>query len=154
MYYPRYVAIQSEDERLARYFVLQQAAYFAHKLVEVKLSQLGTTPERVMALWLIDKGYVRIPADIAKILFKENQSVAGLLNRMEAEGLAQRQKKAVGNMTFLKLTKKGKEIAGLMEKIPEWLAAITWDSLDTVRDSAASAIGYQLEDGSANLEVS
>jgi DNA-binding MarR family transcriptional regulator len=72
------------------------------------------TPEKAAVLWAC-KEYpgTLTPAEIARLVFRENQTIAGLLNRMEKEGLVTRVPKRKGHpFTEVKWTPKGEKLSG------------------------------------------
>jgi DNA-binding MarR family transcriptional regulator len=81
------------------------------KLAETRLAKVKLTPEKVAVLWAcMDSEGPLIPAEIARIVSRESQSVTGLLNRMEREGLVKRIPKRKGRpFTEIKLTQKGED---------------------------------------------
>jgi len=92
--------------------MIRQAWIAMNKAAETELGKVRLTPEMTAVLWLC-RDYPRtlIPAEIARMLFRENQSIAGLLNRMEKDGLVQRVPKRKGHpFTEVKITTKGKEL--------------------------------------------
>jgi DNA-binding MarR family transcriptional regulator len=91
----------------------------AFKVAERRLLKLGLTPKKFGALWACRhyRGSGPLtPAEISRLIFRESQSVAGLLARMESEGLVTRVPKRKGHpFTEVKLTAKGEDLyrAGL-----------------------------------------
>jgi DNA-binding MarR family transcriptional regulator len=93
--------------------VLRSTWIAVNKAAEVKLAKVGLTPEKAAVLWAC-KEYpgTLTPAEIARLVFRENQTIAGLLNRMEKEGLVTRVPKRKGHpFTEVKITSKGEKIA-------------------------------------------
>ncbi len=99
---------------LTTFNMLRQAWIAVNKLAETKLLKLGLTPEKLAVLWACrDHPGTLIPAEIARLVFRENQTIAGLLNRMEAEGLVIRVPKKKGHpFTEIKMTSKGEKLVG------------------------------------------
>ena len=92
--------------------MIRQAWVAMNKACETELGKARLTPEMTAVLWLC-RDYPRtlIPAEIARMLFRENQTIAGLLNRMEKDGLVHRVPKRKGHpFTEVKITTKGKEL--------------------------------------------
>jgi len=94
--------------------VLRQASIAVNKAAEVKLAKVGLTPEKAAVLWACrDYPGTLTPAEIARLVFRENQTIAGLLNRMEKEGLVTRVPKRKGHpFTEVKMTAKGEKVCG------------------------------------------
>ena len=102
------------DVTLTTWALLRQTSSALQKVAERKLAKLGLTPEQVDVLWICrDYPDTLIPAEIARLIFREEQTVTGLLNRMEREGLLKRVPKRKGKpFTEVKITDKGTEAAG------------------------------------------
>jgi len=110
---------------LTTFAMIRQAWVAMNKASETELGKLRIKPEMAAVLWLC-RDYPRplIPAEIARMLFRENQSIAGLLNRMEKDGLVQRVPKRKGHpFTEVKITTKGKELCD--KAVPKLQALIT-----------------------------
>ena len=102
------------ETAMATWAILRQTWIAVNKAAEVKLAKVGLTPEKVAVLWAC-KEYpgTLTPAEIARLVFRENQTIAGLLNRMEKEGLVTRVPKRKGHpFTEVKMTPKGEKLAG------------------------------------------
>lgn len=102
------------DTAFTTFALLRQAWTAVNKASEVKLAKAGLTPEKAAVLWACrDFPGTITPAEIARLLFRENQSIAGLLNRMEKEGLVKRIPKRKGKpYTEIKMTSKGQQLVG------------------------------------------
>ena len=102
-----------EETAATTWAVLRQTWIAVNKAAEVKLAKVGLTPEKAAVLWAC-KEYpgTLTPAEIARLVFRENQTIAGLLNRMEKEGLVTRVPKRKGHpFTEVKITSKGEKLA-------------------------------------------
>ena len=99
------------DARLTGWALLRQTWSLMEKLAETRLAKVKLTPEKVAVLWACtDSEGPLIPAEIARMVSRESQSVTGLLNRMEREGLVKRIPKRKGRpFTEIKLTQKGED---------------------------------------------
>jgi DNA-binding MarR family transcriptional regulator len=106
--------LEFTDTAMTTWTMLRQTWTAVNKMAEVKLAKVGLTPEKAAVLWLCrDYSGTLTPAEIARYLFRENQTIAGLLNRMEAEGLVKRVPKRKGHpFTEVRLTPKGEEACG------------------------------------------
>jgi len=102
------------DATLTTWVLLRQVWSAMQKVAERKLAKSGLTPEQVDVLWICrDHPAPLIPAEIARLIFREEQTVTGLLNRMEREGLLKRVPKRKGQpFTEIKITANGVEAAG------------------------------------------
>jgi DNA-binding MarR family transcriptional regulator len=82
-----------------------------HKLLEHSLAQVDLTPEQFQVLLVCDELDGATPAVIARRMFREGQSVAQLLNRMERLGLVVRDRKRKGQpYTLVRMTAKGEDV--------------------------------------------
>ena len=103
-----------EETAMTTWAVLRQTWIAVNKAAEVKLAKVSLTPEKAAVLWACkDYPGTLTPAEIARLVFRENQTIAGLLNRMEKEGLVTRVPKRKGHpFTEVKITSKGEKLAG------------------------------------------
>lgn len=117
------------EASLTTFTMLRQTWAAVNKVAEVRLGKVNLTPEKVAVLWACrDYPGILTPAEISRLVFRENQTVAGLLNRMESEGLVKRIPKRKGHpFTEIKLTPKGEELCGpgieVMKKVVNELMA-------------------------------
>jgi DNA-binding MarR family transcriptional regulator len=90
---------------------LRHAWIAMNKVAEVRLGEIGATPESIAILWACrDFPEPLRPAEIARLVFRAPHTIAGLLKRMEREGLVVRIPKKPGHpYTEVKLTPKGKK---------------------------------------------
>jgi DNA-binding MarR family transcriptional regulator len=100
------------DQALTTYILVRQAWLAINRYAEARLAKVGVTPEKFLVLWTCrDYPGPLIPAEIARISHRENQTIAGLLNRMEKEGLVERIPKRRGHpFTEVKITAKGNKL--------------------------------------------
>lgn len=103
--------LQFNETAMTTWTVLRQTWTVVNKVAETKLAKVGLTPEKAAVLWFCrDYPGTLTPAEIARLTFRENQTIAGLLNRMEKDGLVRRVPKRKGHpFTEVKLTAKGRE---------------------------------------------
>jgi DNA-binding MarR family transcriptional regulator len=103
--------LQFNEMSMTTWTMLRQTWIAINKIAEVKLAKVGLTPENAAVLWLCrDYKGTLTPAEIARLLFRENQTIAGLLNRMEKDGFVKRVPKRKGHpFTEVKLTPKGEK---------------------------------------------
>ena len=79
------------DARVSAWMLLLQAFYAARKAEDRKLAKakVGLSHEKVTVLQLTKLYDTPLtPAEISRSLFREGQTIAGLLTRMENEGFA------------------------------------------------------------------
>lgn len=102
------------EPTITTWTLLRQTWTAVNKVAEIKLARIGLTPEKAAVLWACrDYPGTLTPAEIARLVFREAQSIAGLLNRMEKEGLVKRIPKRKGRpFTEIRLTPKGEELCG------------------------------------------
>jgi DNA-binding MarR family transcriptional regulator len=102
------------DARVSAWMLLFQAFYAMRKAEDRKLAKtkLGLSHEKVTVLQLTKLYDIPLtPAELSRSLFREGQTIAGLLTRMEKEGLVTRDKKRKGKpYTEVKATAKGEEL--------------------------------------------
>ena len=103
-----------EEIAMGTWTMLRQTWIAVNKVAELKLAKVGLTPEKAAVLWACrDYPKILTPAEIARLMFRENQTIAGLLNRMEKEGLVTRIPKRKGHpFTEVKMTPKGEKLVG------------------------------------------
>lgn len=103
---------QFSDAALTAWVVLSQTWTAMYKVGERRLAKLGLTPEKLDALRVCTEYAPPItPAEISRVVFRESQTIAGLLSRMETEGLITRVPKEKGHpFTEVKITAKGEEL--------------------------------------------
>jgi DNA-binding MarR family transcriptional regulator len=104
--------LEFTDQALTTYTALRQAWVAVNRLAEARLGKLGLTPETLAVLWAArDYPDKLIPAEIARLTHRENQTIAGLLNRMEKSGLITRIPKRKGKpFTEVQITAKGRKL--------------------------------------------
>ena len=150
--------LQLSDLHLTTWALIRQTWATLEKVAETKLSDINSTPEKIAVLWACrEHPGPLIPAEIARFVSRESQSVIGLLNRMETEGLITRIPKRKGRpYTEIRLTPKGEEVcdAGikvLKSVITGMMSALTADEmrrlqkpLRTLRQKAVEELHIEL----------
>ena len=117
----------SSDPALTTWILLRETWSAMYKAAEGKLATVGLTPERTEVLWICrDHPGPLNPAELSRLLFRENQTIAGVLNRMESEGLVRRVPKRKGKpFTDIEITAKGEEACPpAIEVLKELIASI------------------------------
>lgn len=102
------------DKDVALWALLRRTWPLISVATEKKLGALGLTPEKVSILWLQEliSPEPMFPAFIARALARQSQSVAGLVNRMEEDGLVRRiPKKRKHPFTEIIISEKGRVAA-------------------------------------------
>lgn len=99
------------DPTLNTWALLRQTWTLMDKAAEAKLAKIRLTPEKLGVLWICrDFDGIVTTAEISRFLSRQSQSITGLLNRMEQEGLVRRTPKRKGRpYTEVKLTTTGQE---------------------------------------------
>jgi DNA-binding MarR family transcriptional regulator len=122
--------LEFTDPAFTSFALVRQAWAALNKATEMKLAKAGLTPEKTAVLWACrDYPGQLSPAEISRLLSRENQTIAGLLNRMEREGLVKRVPKRKGQpFTEVVLTAKGEEVCGPgVEIMKQMIQAILGD---------------------------
>lgn len=103
---------QFSDAALTASVLLSQTWSTLYKAAERQLAKVGLTPEKIEALWVCrDHPGPLTPAELSRALFRESQTIAGLLTRMEREGLVRRVPKRKGHpFTEVQITARGEEL--------------------------------------------
>ena len=103
-----------DDERFTAWFLVTQAWPAMYRVVEKQLAKVGLTPEQLDVLWLCtDYPPPLTPAEVSRFLFRKSHSIAGLLDRMERDGLIRRVPKRKGHpFTEIQITAKGEQLVG------------------------------------------
>lgn len=100
------------EARITGYTLLSNTWRAIHRVLERGLVEVGITPEKAHVLWVcVQHPGVVTPAELGRILFRESESIAGLLGRMQREGLVTRVPKRKGHpFTEVRITAKGEEL--------------------------------------------
>ena len=132
--------LKFSDTALTSWALLRQTWSVMDKVAETKLARVRLTPEKVAVLWACrEHPGPLIPAEIARLVSRESQSVTGLINRMEQEGLVIRIPKRKGRpFTEIKLTKKGEElcskgVAIMKTVVEEAMSALNAEDFDNLQ---------------------
>jgi len=103
--------LEISDPTLNTWALLRQTWSLMDKGAETRLAKIRLTPEKLGVLWICrDFHGIVTTAEISRFLSRQSQSITGLLNRMEQEGLVRRTPKRKGRpYTEVKLTPRGQE---------------------------------------------
>jgi DNA-binding MarR family transcriptional regulator len=129
--------LEFTEPAMTVWMLLRQTHTAVNKVAEVRLAKKGLTPEKAAVLWACrDYPDVVTPAEIARLVFREAQTIAGLLNRMEREGLIKRIPKRKGRpYTQVKLTPKGEELVDPgIQVLRRLIESLTEDMPDKERE--------------------
>ena len=103
---------QLSTAALTAWMLFYQAWSVAYKVGERKLRKFGLTPEQIDILWACRSHPGPLtPTELSRILFRESQTVTGLLARMERQGLVTRVPKRNRRLFVeVQITAKGQEL--------------------------------------------
>ena len=103
------VSDQNFDDWIAMRMLIRQTRDAINRIREDELSPHGISPSQAVVLLVINSiGKKATPAEISRWLFRQPHSVAGILNRMERNGLIRKTKDLDRkNMIRIGMTKKG-----------------------------------------------
>jgi len=134
--------LQLSDLTLTTWVLMRQTWSVMERAAEGRLAKVGLTPEKVAVLWVCrDYTGLLTTAEIARFLSRQSQSVTGLLNRMEKEGLVTRAPKRKGRpFTEVKLTEKGEKACRVGVAVVKVLVAETAPTLS--REERQRLHGY------------
>ncbi len=134
--------LQLSDLTLTTWALMRQTWSVMDRAAEARLAKVGLTPEKVGVLWICrDYSGLLTTAEIARFLSRQSQSVTGLLNRMEEEGLVTRAPKRKGRpFTEVKLTEKGEKACRAGVAVVKVLVAETAPALS--REERQRLHGY------------
>ena len=122
-----------DANRYTTWFLLSQTWNAMFRAAEKELAKSGLTPEKARVLWLCaDYPPPLTPAELSRFVFRKSHSTAGLLDRMETEGLITRIPKRKGHpFTEIQLTDKGKELVGPAKEVT---IRLIWDLMSPLSD--------------------
>jgi len=91
--------------------LLGQTWQSMYNTLESRLAKFDLTPQQSYVLWFCKSSPDPLtPAEIARLLFRKSQTVAGLLSRMEKDGLIKRVPKRKGHpFTEVQITEEGEK---------------------------------------------
>ena len=128
-------------ESLTAFAQLRHTWFAINKVVETRLLDVDSTPETVAVLWACrDFPGPLHPAEIARLVFRAPHTVAGMLNRLEQEGLIERVPKEPGHpFTEVKITAKGEEVCSprieiLKDVVAEVMSALSEEDLKQLEE--------------------
>jgi len=109
------------------------------------LSELGISPQQAMALGALEPGQAQTMSALAEALHCDNSNITGIVDRLEAAGLAERRpSERDRRVKAVVLTEKGEwmriEIDRRAGEPPPRLAALSEDDAVALRDILARAL--------------
>jgi len=129
-----------DADRFTAWFLVSQTRAAITRVTEKELAKIGLTPEKAKVLWLChDYPPPLTPAEMSRLMFRKSHSVAGLLDRMERDGLVRRVPKRKGHpFTEIQLTEKGRELVTpakevIVRFISELMAPLADEEVDQLR---------------------
>jgi len=104
--------LEFSDPTMTTLALLRQTWIIVNRAIETRLGRIGLTPEKFAVIWICrDHPGPLTPAEISRLMDREPQSITGVLNRLEREGLVKRIVKRKGRpFTEIKLTAKGENL--------------------------------------------
>lgn len=139
-------------DRYTAWFLISQTRAAMTRVSEKELAKVGLTPEKAKVLWLCnDYPPPLTPAEISRLMFRKSHSVAGLIDRMERDGLVRRIPKRKGHpFTEIQLTEKGREMVTpakdvIVRLIAEIMSPLTDEEVDQLQEVLTKVRGSILE---------
>ena len=130
-----------DADRFTSWFLISQTWNAMFRVAEKELAKTGLTPEKARVLWLCaDYPPPLTPAELSRFVFRKSHSTAGLLDRMETEGLISRVPKKKGHpFTEIQLTEKGRELVGPAKEatirlISELMSPLTAEEVEQLQE--------------------
>ena len=143
-----------DAERFTAWFLVSQTRTAMTRVTEKELAKIGLTPEKAKVLWLCnDYPPPLTPAEISRFLFRKSHSVAGLLDRMERDGLVRRVPKRKGHpFTEIQLTEKGRELVGWLNMHLQCIQANDWGGKPPIELVTESSDRYDQLDAAVKIK--
>jgi DNA-binding MarR family transcriptional regulator len=107
-----------EDREYDLWILLSRVYHMVAKLRNMEMSKQGILPVQAYMLFIIHSmGNATTPAELARFVYQQRNSVSDILKRMEKQGLITKEKASRGNGRILiKMTEKGKKILQLSKQ--------------------------------------
>lgn len=151
--------LEFEDANRTTWFLVRQVNNFMSRALQHSLRKQRVNPEQLIALWIWrDYPEQKTPAEISRLMSLTPQTVTGLINRMETDGLVLRVPKRKGKpFTEIKLTAKGEMVysrgisilKAAFKGAPDWLTASQVETLNSLlrilRDGLAEDLHIEVE---------
>ena len=132
---------QFPNGALTAWVLIYQTCTAIDRAKERQLAKVGLTPEKLDVLWTCrDYPAPVTPTELSRALSRQSQSVAGLLTRMEREGLVKRVPKRDKRLFVeVQITAKGEEILRpglemLGDLMAEILSGLTTEELEQLQE--------------------
>lgn len=106
---------ENEDREYDLWILISRVYHMIAKLRNVEMNRYGILPVQAYMLLIIKAmGNSTTPAELARFVYQQRNSVSDILKRMEKQGLITKEKKPEGNRRVLvKMTKKGEKVLQL-----------------------------------------
>jgi DNA-binding MarR family transcriptional regulator len=100
------------DDAFGAWTMIHQTWHAMRRSEERRLANVKVTPEELEVLWISGEYPAPLtPTEISRAVFREAQTVSGLLDRMERKGLVRRVPRRKGRpFTEVQTTAKGQEL--------------------------------------------
>ena len=136
------------DTGLSTFLVVCQSYKSMSKLAGARLGKVGLTSESLGVLWACrDYPDTVIPAEISRMIYRENNSVAVLLNGLEKDGHISRIPKRKGQpYTEIKITQKGLQALASGTAILKDVVTKLTSGLSPEEHEQLQRLGRQLRD--------
>ncbi len=151
--------LQFEDANRTTWFLVRQVNKLMSRTLESRLRKQRINAEQLIVLWIYrDYPGQKTLAEVSRLMSLTNQTMTGLINRMETDGLVRRVPRRKGKpFTEVKVTAKGEETCGrgvpLLEEAfkgaRNWVAASQVGILNillrALRDGLADDLHIEVE---------
>ena len=151
--------LEFEDANRTTWFLVRQVNHFMSRALRHSLRKQRINPEQLIALWIChDYPGQETITETSRLMSLTPQTMTGLINRMESDGLVGRVPRRKGKpFTEIKLTAKGEEaysrgipiLKAAFKGAPDWLTASQVETLNNLlrilRDGLAEDIQIEVE---------
>ncbi len=151
--------LEFEDANRTTWFLVRQVNNFMSRALWHSLRKHRVNPEQLIVLWIChDYPGQKTLAETSRLMSLTPQTMTGLINRMETDGLVLRVPRRTGqSFTEIKLTSKGEEVysrgvpilKAAFKGAPDWLTASQVKTLNKLlrilRDGLAEDLYIEVE---------
>jgi DNA-binding MarR family transcriptional regulator len=118
--------------------LLSELFYERKRLVMALAKEHNLTPQQHSALWALAPGQRLAMSELADVLMCDASNVTGIVDKLEARGLAQREQGEDRRVKVLVLTAAGEklreEMVARIHQVPRWISELSRDDQRTLRD--------------------